>query len=61
MRYVKIRSWHIVKTPTRFVMFDTYITLCNRTVTTTETSNDFGDEKTCETCFRKQARINAAT
>lgn len=59
MRYVKIRSWHIVRTPTR--AFDTYITLCNRTVTTTETANDFGDERTCETCFRKNAKMNAAT
>jgi hypothetical protein len=49
--FVKIRSWHVVLTPTR--AFNTYRTLCGRTVTTTEPrpSLELG-EKSCETCLR---------
>ena len=51
MKYVRIRSWHVVLTPTR--AFDTYRTYCGRTVTTRDTSADLPlDEKSCETCLR---------
>lgn len=58
MKYVKIRSWHIIATPTR--VSGGYITLCNRSVVAGVTADDFGDDKTCETCFRKQAKLDAS-
>lgn len=54
MTYVRIRSWHLVRTPTR--MFDTYITLCGRMVTTTDTRHELPAERSCETCLRIQTR-----
>jgi hypothetical protein len=56
--YVKIASWHQVLTPTR--AFNTYRTLCGRTVTTDPLAvSRVGpldelplDEKSCETCLR---------
>ena len=54
-KWVRIRSWHIVLTHTR--AFDTYRTLCGRTVTTTDTRDDLpGDEKSCESCLRHVVR-----
>lgn len=53
--WVRIRSWHIVRTPTR--MFDTYRTRCGRTVVTKDVRSEFPqDEKSCESCLRIQAR-----
>jgi len=52
--WVKIRSWHAVRTPTR--AFDTYVTVCGKTAHG-ETLDVFpADEKSCETCLRIQAR-----
>lgn len=48
------RSWHVVRTPTR--MFDTYITLCGRTITTRDTMNELPQARSCETCLRIEAR-----
>lgn len=50
MTYVKIRSWHVVLTHTRG--FDTYRTLCGRTVTTTDVRRDLPGERSCESCLR---------
>jgi hypothetical protein len=47
--YIKIRSWHVIGTPTR--MFNTYKTLCGRRAVG-EPAMSFGDERTCETCLR---------
>lgn len=55
MKYVRIRSWHVILTPTR--AFDTYRTRCGRTVTTTAVTNELPlDEKSCETCLRLDER-----
>lgn len=52
--YIKIKSWHIIKTPTR--MFDTYITRCGLKAVG-NTANDLPlGEKSCESCFRYTAR-----
>lgn len=56
MTWVRIRSWHAVRTPTRAV--DTYITRCGRTVQTQETSDTLPEGKSCETCLRIVAREN---
>lgn len=47
--YVRIRAWHIVKTPTR--MFDTYVTLCGRRATG-ETVDALPAGSSCEACLR---------
>jgi hypothetical protein len=45
--YVKMRSWHIVRDE------DQTKTVCGRTVPEgAATAEDFGDEKTCESCLR---------
>ena len=54
MTYVRIRSWHVVLTHTRG--FDTYRTLCGRTVVTKDTRDELPAEKSCETCLRSVAR-----
>ena len=52
--YVRIRSWHVVLTPTR--MFDTYRTLCGRTVTTRDTRDELPAARSCESCLRINER-----
>lgn len=47
--YIKIRSWHIVRTPTRVP--DTYVTVCGRTATGT-TIDYLGEGRSCESCLR---------
>ena len=47
--YVKLKSWHILRTWSRVP--GRFITLCGR-VGTGDVVADFGDEKTCETCLR---------
>lgn len=54
--YVRIRSWHVVLTPTR--MFDTYRTLCGRTVVTKDTRDELPAERSCESCLRINERRN---
>ena len=55
MKYVKIRSWHLVATPTR--AFQTFRTRCGRTVKSFDTAPELPlDEKSCETCLRLAAR-----
>lgn len=49
-RYVLIRSWHVVRTPTR--MFDTYRTLCGRTAVTKDVRDVLPAGKSCENCLR---------
>lgn len=53
MEYVKIRSYHVVRTWTRVP--GRWITLCGRTGGGDSVS-DFGDGKTCETCLRIAAK-----
>lgn len=52
--YVRIRSWHIVLTPTRAI--NTYRTLCNRNGQGPTVSDLPLDEKSCETCLRMARR-----
>jgi hypothetical protein len=55
MKYVRIRSWHLILNPTR--MFDTYRTRCGRTVTTKDGRHELpANEKSCETCYRQEAK-----
>ena len=54
MEYVKLRSWHIVRTWTRVP--GRFITLCGRMGSGTS-SMTFGDEKTCESCLRINAKV----
>jgi len=53
MMYIRIRSWHIIRTWTRVP--GRALTRCGK-VATGEPSNDFGDEKTCESCLRLNAK-----
>ena len=55
--WVKIRSWHIILTPTR--AFDTYVTLCERRAHGDRVDIFPAGDKTCETCMRKEARLRA--
>jgi hypothetical protein len=48
--FIKIRSWHEVRNPTRVP--DTYVTLCGRRASGPTLAEFPGDEKTCETCLR---------
>jgi hypothetical protein len=50
VRWVKIRSFHIVLTPTRVP--DTFATLCGRRAAGPEVDDRPGSERTCETCLR---------
>ena len=54
--YVKIRSWHILKTWTRVP--NRFITLCGRGGYG-ESADSFGDEKSCETCLRINAKATS--
>jgi hypothetical protein len=54
IRWVQIRSWHAVDTPTR--MFDTYKTVCGRRVATTDVRDNLPAGKSCETCLRTVGR-----
>lgn len=51
--YVRIVSWHIVKTPTR----DAYVTLCGKRAEGTPRDEFPFDEKTCEVCLRLNSRL----
>jgi len=51
--WIKIRSWHIIRTWTRVP--GRAITLCGRSATG-PTSAGFGDDKSCETCLRISAK-----
>ena len=51
--YVRIRSWHIIRTWTRVP--DVALTLCGKRAHGPAT-DDFGDDKTCESCLRLQAK-----
>lgn len=57
-RFIRIRSWHIIRTPTR--MPDTYVTLCGKRATG-KPARDFSNEKTCETCMRIDVARRQAT
>lgn len=48
--YVRIRSYHIIRTWTRVP--GGFITLCGRRGQSNEWVADFGNEKTCESCLR---------
>lgn len=48
--WVKIRSWHRVRTATR--MPDTYITWCGKQAKGETRESFLAYEKTCETCLR---------
>ena len=55
MKYVRIRSWHVILTNGTInkVLPGTYRTRCGRTVQTRELWGSFPlDEKSCETCLR---------
>ncbi len=58
--YIKVsarsKSFHIIRTWTRV---GSAITLCGRSATG-ESSDTFGDEKTCETCWRAKAKTEGA-
>ena len=54
MKWIKLRSWHRILTPTR--MFDTYRTYCGRTIVGNPLPELPLDEKSCETCLRLVAR-----
>lgn len=51
--FIKIRSWHVIRTWTRVP--GRAITLCGRTATG-ESADSFGNERSCETCLRIQAK-----
>lgn len=51
--YIRIVSWHIVRTPTR--AFDSYITLCGRRAVGDALPN-IGEGKSCESCLRLALR-----
>jgi len=54
MKYVKIRSWHLVAYHAR--AFQTFRTRCGRTVRSFDTAPELPlDEKSCETCLRLAA------
>ena len=57
--WIKIASWHIVASQTR--VEGHYATLCNRVAAGLPQPGFLSDEKTCETCLRKQAKLDAAT
>jgi len=51
--YIRIRSWHIVRTWTRVP--GRAITLCGRSASGA-TTDSFGDDASCETCLRIAAK-----
>lgn len=53
MEWIKIRSWHIVRTPLRVP--DRYKTLCGRSGGGPAKA-DYGAESTCESCLRINAK-----
>ena len=54
MTYVKIRSFHLVRLMTRGGQLET---LCGRMAPRdAETADSFGDERTCEVCYRVAAK-----
>ena len=48
--WVKIKSWHVVRTPTRAP--DRYRTMCGLNADGPQLDDRPGGEKTCETCLR---------
>lgn len=54
MGYIKIVSWHVIRTWTRVPRVA--LTLCGRRAEG-EAAAGFGDEKSCESCLRIQARL----
>jgi hypothetical protein len=54
--YIRIRSWHIIRTWTRVP--NVAVTLCGRRASG-EATEGFGDEKTCEVCLRLFAKGSA--
>ena len=55
--YIRIVSWHVIRTWTRVP--GRALTYCGRTATG-ESADDFGDDRTCETCFRITAKNEGA-
>jgi hypothetical protein len=51
--YIRIRSWHIIRTWTRVP--GTALTLCGKRATGAS-ADTFGDDKSCESCLRLQAK-----
>jgi len=51
--YIRIRSWHIVRTWTRVP--GRAITLCGRSASG-PTSDGFGESASCETCLRIESK-----
>lgn len=61
MTYVRRRpdlSWHIFRTWSRVP--GRAVSLCGRRIEAAETSDTFGDDRTCETCWRAKGRADAA-
>jgi hypothetical protein len=52
--YVKVRSWHILRTYTRVP--EMAVTLCGRLVRATETRAELPAERSCESCLRIATR-----
>lgn len=54
MKWVLIRSWHVVRHVDRD---GNYLTACGRRVGwDARTADTFGDDKSCETCLRVEAQ-----
>ena len=53
-RLVKIRSWHRIRTVTRV---GTFVTLCGRLApSSAATADEFGEERSCESCLRIESQ-----
>lgn len=52
VRWVRIRSWHIVRYPGRGFTLEHYTTLCGRVAPGPELDERPGNEATCESCLR---------
>ena len=57
MNWIKIRSWHLIRTWTRVP--GRAITLCGRSAEGQESGEPPSDEATCESCFRIRERRQA--
>lgn len=53
-RYVRIRSWHVIRGVSRA---NRVMTMCGRMAEIgAQEADDFGDDRSCETCFRAVER-----
>lgn len=53
MGWIKIRSWHIIRTWSRVP--NVAVTLCGKRASG-PTADGFGNERSCETCLRLSAK-----